>query len=78
MDQNGPLTGLVPRSSKIESNVDEQIAAETTLVAPPHLARLRDVGRGSKSEELILSKCLPGYPSKRTSLDTVGMSQTCQ
>src|SRR3984893_18876729 len=33
---------------------------------------------GSKTEELSLSKCLPGYPRKRTLLDTVGMSQRCQ
>jgi hypothetical protein len=25
-----------------------------------------------------VSKCLPGYAQKRTSLDTVGMSQKCQ
>jgi hypothetical protein len=28
---------------------------------------------GSKSEELSLSKFLPSYPRKRTSLDTVGI-----
>jgi hypothetical protein len=28
---------------------------------------------GSKSEELSLSKFLPSYPQKRTSLDTVGI-----
>jgi hypothetical protein len=28
--------------------------------------------------ELSLSKCLPGYPPKRISLDAVGMSQKCQ
>src|ERR1700739_2520633 len=33
---------------------------------------------GSNSEELSVSKCLPGYPRKRTSLDAVGMSQRCQ
>jgi hypothetical protein len=30
------------------------------------------------SEELSLSKCLPGYIRRRTSLDTVAMSQRCQ
>src|SRR5882757_7129554 len=37
-----------------------------------------DVANGPNPEELSLSKYLPGYPRKRTSLDTVGMSQKCQ
>ena len=37
-----------------------------------------DVRVGSNSEELSLSKCLPDYSRKRTSLDAVGMSQRCQ
>jgi hypothetical protein len=35
-------------------------------------------GKGSKLEELGLSKCLPGYPSERTLFDELGMSQMCQ
>jgi hypothetical protein len=33
-----------------------------------------DVSVGSNSEELNLSKYLPGYIQKRTSLDAAGMS----
>jgi hypothetical protein len=40
--------------------------------------RCHQVRVGSNSEELNLSGCLPGYLRKRTSLDAVGMSQTCQ
>src|ERR1700692_60803 len=36
------------------------------------------VAYGSNSEELSVSKCLPSYTQKRTSPDTVGMSQKCQ
>jgi hypothetical protein len=36
------------------------------------------VAYGSNSEELSRSNCLPGYTQKRTSPDTVGMSQKCQ
>ena len=32
---------------------------------------------GSKSEELSMNTCLPGYPCKRTLLGAVGMSQLC-
>jgi hypothetical protein len=32
---------------------------------------------GSNWEEFSVSKCLPGYPRKRTSIDNVGMSQRC-
>src|SRR5713226_8035799 len=36
-----------------------------------------EVRKGSNCEELSVSKCLPGYPRKRTLLNTVGMSQGC-
>src|SRR5713226_10718625 len=37
-----------------------------------------EVRKGSNCEEPSVSKYLPGYPRKRTLLNTVGMSQRCQ
>jgi hypothetical protein len=66
------LEALFDHIQQISSRVE--IIGSLVQRSPVSASDVRD---GSTSEELGLSKCLPGYTRQRTSLDAVGRSQTC-
>jgi hypothetical protein len=77
-DQSTDQSGVpVPRfAAPAGCSMLTDTTVRSTLVALP--ATRTNVREESNGQKLRVSKCLPSYPSKRTSLNTVGMSQKCR
>jgi hypothetical protein len=68
---DGPEHMLQSETEYIDARPHQPASTKASCTARP------DHTFGSKGEILAASRCFPPYPQNRTSLNAVGMSETC-